>query len=55
MLTTGYLCGAVAVALVVLSLWASGGGYSSGLALLGLGLALLLAAVLLLGEGERKV
>jgi hypothetical protein len=53
--TVGYVCGGAAVFLVVLALWVSGDGNSSGLAILGLGLALLLAAVLLLGEGERKV
>lgn len=55
MLVAGYVCGGMAVALVVFALWLSGGGNTSALSLLGLGLALLLASVLLLAEGERKV
>jgi len=55
MLAAGYVCGGLAVALIIVSLWLSGGGHTSGLTPLGLALALLLAAVLLLGEGERKV
>jgi hypothetical protein len=55
MRTVGYACAGLAVALVIFSIFSAGEGSSSGLVPLGLALALLLAAVLMLGSGETKV
>jgi hypothetical protein len=50
----GYVCAGLAVTLLAVAIMASGGGGSGGMAPLGLALALLLGAVLLIGEGEKR-